>query len=293
VTLCQLRPVLGDVARNLARHRELVEAAVAEGADLVVFPELSLTGYYLRDLVPEVGLRRDGPEMDELRALSCQAALVVGLVEESENFDCFCVAAYFEAGRLRHVHRKVYLPTYGMFDEERYLSHGDQIRAFDTRLGRTAMLVCEDLWHPSTVGLASLDGMHMLIGIASSPGRGTTGEELDTARTYERMLSTYAQLFQSYIVYVNRVGYEEGVNFWGGSRVVDPHGRTVCELPLWEEGTATVELSLSEVRRARALEPRLNDERPELTARELERLLQQRSSRASGDVSEGCPEAGA
>ncbi len=290
VTLCQIRPALGDVPRNLGIHRKLLHEAAQAGSDLVVFPELSLTGYFLRDLVPEVGLRLDSPEINQLRALSRHAALVVGFVEESDTFDFYCAAGYFEGGRLRHVHRKVYLPTYGMFDEKRYLSHGDQVRAFDTRWGRMAMLVCEDLWHPSAVGLASLDRMHVLIGIASSPGRGVSAAELDTAQTYERLIATYAQLFQTYVIFVNRVGYEDGVNFWGGSRVVDPAGRTVCELPAWEEAIATVEISLSEVRRARALEPRLNDERPDLTARELQRILQDRAARPTGDPPPPRPE---
>ena len=280
LTLAQMRPALGDLQRNLEAHRELVAQAVAQGSHLVVFPELSLTGYYLRDLTAEVALRRDDPLMAELAELSRSVSLVVGFVELGEAFDCYVASAYFQGGQLLHLHRKVYLPTYGMFDEERYFSRGDQVRTFATPLGRVGLLICEDLWHPSAVYVAAMDGMHLLIASASSPGRGLRGPELDTASTYERLLGAYAELFQCYVVFVNRVGYEEGVCFWGGSRVVDPAGRTVARLPDFEPGLLSVDLDLDEVRRARVAAPLLLDERLDLTARELQRIQAQRSGTA-------------
>lgn len=253
-------------------HLEHIDAAAADGVQLIVFPELSLTGYYLRDLVPDVALRLESPQVQALAERSSALSVVVGLVEETPEFDFHVSALYLEGGRIRHVHRKVYLPTYGMFDEERYYGVGDRIRAFDTQLGRCAMLICEDLWHPSTVYIASRDRMQYLVAPSDSPVRGLASGRPEAADIYEDMLRTYARLFQVYVFFANRVGYEEGVSFWGGSQVVDPLGNVVAQAPYLEEAKLTVTIDVDAVRRARARSPLLSDERMVLTLRELQRI---------------------
>jgi predicted amidohydrolase len=204
--------------------------------------------------------------------------VVASFVELGEAFDCYVSAAYFQRGEALHVHRKVYLPTYGMFDEERYLSRGNRVQTFPASAGRVGMLVCEDLWHPSTVYIAAMDGMDLLIAPASSPGRGVSGDELDTETTYRALLSAYAQLFQCYVVFVNRVGYEDGVCFWGGSRVIDPFGRTVASAPRFEPALVMANIDLDAVRRSRIAAPLLQDERLDMTLRELLRVQSERGS---------------
>lgn len=274
--LAQMTPVLGQVESNLELHVAAIDAAAAAGADLVVFPELSLTGYFLRDLVPDVALPLESPVLAELAKRSAEIAIVAGFVEETPDFNFHGSAAYFEAGRLRHVHRKTYLPTYGMFDEERYFGAGDTIRAFDTALGRTALVICEELWHPSLIYLASCDRMQQLVAIANSPARGAQGQRPGTAETYQRMLSVYAELFQVHVLFCNRVGCEEGVTFWGGSVVVGPDGQTIAQAPYLEEARLTAEIDPGLVRRERARTQLLSEERIDLTLRELQRIARER-----------------
>ncbi len=278
VRLVQMTPVLGSVAPNLEAHHAAIDRAVADGINLLIFPELSLTGYHLRDLVPEVALGVDSPPVAELCRRSEEISLVVGLVEETPEFNFHNAAVYLEGGAVRHVHRKVYLPTYGMFDEERYFGAGRAVRTFDTALGRTGMLICEDLWHPSLAYLCACDGMQQLVAPGNSPARGAVSPQPTSARSYDHMLCTYAELFQCYVCFCNRVGCEEGVTFWGGSRVVAPDGTITAQAPLLEPAELTAALDPSLVRRERARTQLLSDERVDLTLRELERIRQERYS---------------
>jgi NAD+ synthase (glutamine-hydrolysing) len=254
-----------------------MEEAAGAGIDLVVFPEMSLCGYHVRDLAMEVALRREAPELGALAAASQSVAAVVGFVEELPAYELCVAAGFFECGGLRHVHHKVYLPTYGMFDEQRYFANGESIRAFESRLGPMAMLICEDIWHPSAVMIAAHGGAQVLLVIANSPARGAGPEGWDTAAAYTAMLSTYAQLFSCYVVFVNRVGYEDGVHFWGGSRVVAPDGKMIAQAPIGEEAFVEASIDLGEVRRARVTAPLLADENLDLTIRELERIRDERA----------------
>ena len=157
---------------------------------------------------------------------------------ESEDHRFFNAAVYLEDGEVRHIHRKVYLPTYGMFDEQRYFARGGRLRAFDTRHGRLALLICEDLWHPSTVHLAALDGALTILCPSSSPLRGVTdgADQDDNARYWELITRSYAETYGVFVVHANRVGFEDGVGFWGGSGILDPFGRTVCKADLLRGG---------------------------------------------------------
>src|SRR5262249_50868171 len=150
------------------------------GAELIIFPELSLTGYHLKDHVPSVAERLDGPVVGRLAELSRDIGIVAGFVEETSDFRFFNSAVLLDGGRVQQVHRKVYLPTYGMFDEHRYFARGGRVEAVDTRFGRLAILVCEDLWHPSTIYLAALDGALIVVCPSASPARGlSSGTEQD------------------------------------------------------------------------------------------------------------------
>ena len=277
VRLAQISPVLGDVQANLERHLELMGEAADAGLDLLVFPEMSLCGYHVRDLALEVARPRGAPELGALAAASQRVSVVVGFVEELPDYQLCVAAGYFEQGHLRHVHHKVYLPTYGMFDEQRYFANGGRIRTFRSQFAPPALLICEDIWHPSTALIAAHDGAQVLIVIANSPARGPGAEGWDTAAAYDAMLSTYAQLFGCYVVFVNRVGYEDGVHFWGGSRVVAPDGKTVVQAPIGEEAFVDATLDLGEVRRSRVAAPLLADENLDLTIRELKRIRHERS----------------
>lgn len=274
VGVAQINPRLGDLQANLAQCERLVRQAREQRLNLLVFPELSLTGYHLRDMVATVALRLDSPEVRQLKEWSRQVAFVVGFVEESTDFRFYNVAAYFAEGELRHVHRKVYLPTYGMFDEQRYFARGDQVRTFDMPWGRGALLVCEDLWHPSTAYLAALDRALLIICPSSSPLRGISDGESqdDNARYWELINRAYTETFGLFLVYANRVGFEDGVGFWGGSEILDPFGKRLAKGKYYEEDLITAELSLDAIRRKRIVSPLLRDEDINLTINELTRI---------------------
>jgi predicted amidohydrolase len=276
VALAQTKPHLGDVARNLQQHEEAIVRARELGADLVVFPELSLTGYHLKDDVPSVAQRIDSPIVRRLEELSREITVVASLVEETADFRFFNSALWIERGAVRFVHRKVYLPTYGMFDESRYFARGGHVRALDTGFGRAAVLLCEDLWHASTIYLAALDGALFVVCPSSSPLRGLSedAEQDDNARFWELINRGYAQTYGIFIVYVNRVGFEDGVGFWGGSEVIDPLGQTLVKAPYYEPALVTCEIDLAVARRKRIAAPLLRDEDIDLTLRELTRIRQ-------------------
>ena len=278
VALAQIDPALGDRRRNLERHREWVTRAADAGATLLVFPELSLTGYFLKDLVPESAIQLDSKEMRDLAALSAGLDVVLGTVIESPDHRYFNASLYFSQGELVHVHRKVYLPTYGMFDEQRYFAPGDRFRSFATPFGRAGILVCEDIWHLSSAYILSLEGVDMIICPSSSPGRGvTTDERLGTAESYRLVCRTYAQFLTTFFLYCNRVGFEDGANFWGGSMVIGPNGDIIAQHEDADEALVLATIDLADVRRERLANPLLRDERIELTINELRRVWHERT----------------
>lgn len=277
VSIAQFAPVLGGLSANLATHQRLAEEAIAGGSRLVVFPELSLTGYFVKDLVSEVALRQDAPQLDAIRKLSERIDLVCGFIEQGDGDRLHIASGYFSGGELLHVHRKVYLPTYGMFEEGRFIAPGRRLRAFDGPLGRTAILICEDLWHPSTVGVMAADGADLLIGVAASPARGFGGDRPDSARIYEQMNRVYAQLFGMNVVFSNRVGFEDGVGFWGGSEAIAPTGDALVKAPYFDDALVSATIDPSDARRARLATPLGRDERLDVTIAELSRIATARS----------------
>ena len=290
IALAQLAPRLGDLEANLARHGSLIREARAGGAGLVVFPELGLTGYLLQDLAAEVSMRLDDPRLAALAADTAGLSAVVSFVEESADHRLFIAAALLEDGELRHVHRKVHLPTYGLFDERRFFAPGDMLRAVPSRLGvGVGLAVCEDFWHLSTPQLLALDGAQILVNVSSSPGRdlaATNEVGLGTATSWRTLMRTYAQLTTSFVVFCNRVGVDESFSFWGGSEVVGPPGAGGAGGPLFEEGLFYADVDLADVRRERIALPLLRDERPELVAREWRRLIAERAGLAADATAE-------
>ena len=274
--LAQIKPKLGCVDDNLALIEDSVRRAVDAGADLIVFPELAVTGYFLKDLVPEAALRLDSPEVTRLKELSRSISIAVGLVEVSDDYLFYNTALYLEDGEIRNRHRKVYLPTYGLFDEQRYLARGEQFRAFDTRFGRMGMLICEDMWHLSGSYILAMDGATTLICLSSSPGRGVEGETLGSAESWQQLISTTAGFLSCRVLYCNRVGFEDGINFWGGSEYVDPVGSSVVRGAILEEDQVTAAVEEGLLRRARIFSPLLRDEDLSVTRNELRRIARER-----------------
>ena len=285
--IAQINPKLGEIEANVALYEGKIRQAKGDGMDFLVFPELSLTGYFLRDMVPNVALSLTSSKVQHLKKLSRRFAFVAGMVEEGPDFRFYNSAVYFEGGEIRHVHRKVYLPTYGMFDEQRYFARGDRVRAFDSKFGRMGLLICEDLWHPSTVYLAALDGALAIVCPSASPLRGITEghPQDDNARYWELINRSYTETFSLYMIYGNRVGFEDGVGFWGGSEILDPFGNGLAKAKYYEEDMIAADVGLDAVRRKRTMSPLLRDEDLDLTINELIRIRE----RPPGSQRRGAP----
>lgn len=279
IGLAQINTKLGDMQANLQKHLDLAADARDQGVDLLIFPELSLTGYVLQDLASSVAIRPTAadPIFAPLIQASQDVDLVVGFVLEDERNRFYIAGAYLSQGEVVHVHKKIYLPTYGLFDESRFFAWGDDVRAFDTRFGRVGLLICEDFWHASLPYILWQDGADLLIFTSASPGRGLNNDDqLESARWVDHINRGYASLFTTFVAHSNRVGYEDGLNFWGGSMVYDPNGAVVQRAPQHEESLTVCEIDLNQLHRTRTRLPLLRDERTALVQRELTRILSER-----------------
>lgn len=279
VGLAQIYPKLGDVRVNLDKHLHMIEQADGQGVDLLIFPELSLTGYQVQDLVPEVAIRptRDDVTYRALLDASRNMDIVFGFVHEDSRQRFYIASAYLSQRETVHIHHKIYLPTYTMFDESRYFAPGEYARAFDTRFGRVGMLICEDFWHVSPAYLLWMDGADLFVFTSASPSRGLdAGDRLSGSRWVELVNQAYGSMFTSYVMHCNRVGFEDGKNFWGGSSIVDPDGEFLAHGEYFDETLIVQEIDLNQLHRTRSRLPLLRDERPDLVQRELGRILGRR-----------------
>ena len=278
VVLAQFAPALGDVERNLETHLDLIDRARRAKADLVVFPELSLTGYTLKDLAADVALnpasdRRFRRIVERSRGLS----VVLGFMEESPAARglFYNAAAFVSGGRLLHVHRKVYLPTNGLFEEAKFFAPGRDFRVFPTPFGKVGLLICRDFLHYGSSYVLYSGGADMIITISAAPGRGVAGADdgFETSRMWELMGEAVSYFSTAFVVYANRVGLEDGVSFAGGSFIYGPSGRLLARAAYLDPEFLVHRLDLTAVREARARWLFRRDEKPEVILRSLERVL--------------------
>lgn len=293
VSLAQINPALGDIEKNLKTHLDAIAKAKKQGSSLIVFPELSLTGYFLRDLTQEVALAADATAIQKIVAAAKGISVAFGFVEESEDHRFYNSMVFAEDGKILHKHRKVYLPTYGIFEDARYFAPGESFKAFNSKLGRFGVLICEDLWHLSASYLYFLQGVDAMICLSSSPGRGIAedGAEVQTARAWGSLLVAQSTFFNCYSIFCNRVGFEDGIMFWGGSRMLSPFGHAIAQakgldaqvvrgkLPKLGAETVTGEANASALRRSRIFAPLLRDEKPRLMIDEIQRILDENGNR--------------
>jgi predicted amidohydrolase len=275
VALAQVDCVLGDTEENLRKAKAVVAEAQSRGADLTVFPELSLSGYALEELDDDVAIEAQSETITSLAEAAGEMAVVVGFCEEGQRFQNYNSAAYLEGGVLRHLHRKLYLPNYRIYEERKHYNPGQSMRAFDTRLGRMAMLICNDAWQTFLPFIAVQDGAQVLIIPADSGSYPSYPELLDTRSYWRGITRFYARMLESYVIFVNRVGRQDNLDFWGYSHVVDPWGTVVAEAPLHEEALITADIDLSNVRRRRREVPLVKEARLALLAREVNRLAEE------------------
>ena len=269
--LAQLEPTLGNLDANLAMHVEAAERAAAEGADLLLFSELSLTGYFLKDQTPEVALKRGEGPLARIAELSKDVSIAAGFVERAADGQLYNAYGFWEDGELVGLHRKVHLVTYGMFEEHRDMGAGCEFAPIESKHGRFAVLTCEDAWHMQGPMLAFHAGVDALLVPSASPARGVQANAggLGSVQAWERLLSTWALLTQTWVCHINRVGFEDGIGFGGGTRVIDPFGESAAALEGLDAGTLSARVDSAALDRARVALPLRRDDRAWILAREL------------------------
>src|SRR5437667_410598 len=274
LAIAQIRPSKGDYAANVARIGGVLAqiAGVEPKVDLLITPETSTSGYFVeggvRDVAVTAGtLVRDLAEQHRA-AKAPPLDVAIGFYELFQNHyfnSCLYATLGGKKPEVRHVHRKVFLPTYGVFDEERFVDRGQGIQAFDTGFGaRAAILICEDAWHSLSGTIAALDGAQLILVPSASPARGS-GTADDGVRLpasvvrWERVIRGLAEEHGVFVAYASLVGFEGGKGFPGGSLVVSPIGDIIVRGPLFEEAVLTVDVNFDELTHARADSPLLAD----------------------------------
>lgn len=275
----QFAPALCDVDANLARIARAQADAARDGVHLVLTPELSVTGYDVRDAVHTLA----SPESDApYPALAEGPDVLLGTIERDAAFVPYNAMLHLRGGHVLHRHRKLYLPTYGMFEEGRYFGRGDAVRAYDAGGGwRVGMLVCEDLWHPALGWLLAAQGAHLLVVQSAAAGRGAVAGGANGGRfaswdAWEHLARAAAIAYGVYVALANRVGVEGSLCFAGGSMIVAPDGAVVARADDLGEDRIDAGLSLEAVAAARRPYAHVRDDDPRLVARELARMLDAR-----------------
>jgi len=270
VALAQINPTCGDLDYNVKVHIEQAEQAIEAGAALIVFPELSLPGYSLKDQTLDIMRSPDCPEFAGLRELSRRIAICAGFVEEGADGIPYNSAFFMDAGEVRHVHRKMYLPTHGMFEELKFLGRGKELSVFDTRFGRTGIVICRDLFHPLEVSTMAGLGVELLLVPSAMPARGFAGEELAIEHTVGLALGSASTFLGMFVVYVNRVGFDDGLGFYGGSALSDPVGGITVSAPRFETAQVLGTIDTCHIARHRYLLPIRREEDLEIVRHALE-----------------------
>ena len=275
--MLQTAPVPLDSDGNLKQILEAAAGAAAsartrDAASLCVAPELALTGYDLRDAAPDVALTAAGAA----ERLEPAGAVVAGFPERAREGAIYNSVAHVEAGAVVSVHRKIYLPTYGMFDEARVFAAGADVVAYDWNGWRLGLLVCEDFWHPGLLYALCAQRVDLIIAVAAAPGRGVLEAEGDARfaswETWRRMASVYARVFGIWIALANRAGAEDGIAFAGGSLIAAPDGELVASAPEGETAVLGAALDRAELARLRTPAWHGRDDRPLVVARALRRV---------------------
>ncbi|MGB9682270.1 MAG: nitrilase-related carbon-nitrogen hydrolase [bacterium] len=243
VTLAQFYPKLGNIEENIKRHLEIINKKKSI-TQLLIFPELSLTGYNLMDLTLDVAQRKDSHSLLPLLKASKDIGIIVGLVELGNDGFLYNSAFYYYGGTLSHIYHRM-----------------SSSYTIDTIFGKIGLIICEDALDPTVMSLLTQDGVKILIILSNSISYGFNPDQgiPKSASIWHTLTSIYAQVYSCYVIYVNRVGFEDGLNFWGGSHIVNPRGEIVIQCPYYDEAILDVELDLDLIQVARVTDPYLRE----------------------------------
>lgn len=260
LALCQISSKRESKKENISKIENLTRKAKQQGADIAIFPELSLTGYVVLDQIYELAEPIHGPSTQRIQALAKETGMhiIFGMPELSEKTKAtvYNTAVMVGPKGLIGTYRKMYLPTHSVFEEKRYFRPGYEPATFQTELGNIGLTICYDVFFPEVFRLTRLRGAQLIVCISASPAiRRGYFEILTAARALENTV---------YLAYVNLAGVEDGLQFWGGSRLVSPAGDVLAVAKYDEEDFVVCEVDYSDLRTAETFIPALRDLRPEL-----------------------------
>ncbi len=271
VALAQIDVTPGDYDANLPKIIDLIEQQRGK-TDLLVFPEYALCGYLTGKDVYDHALRTDDDVFRALVAATQGITIAICFIEETGAFNFYDSMAFIGDCKILSIHRKIYLVNYGVFEERRHFSVGPKHVSVDRSAFRLAPFICADAWNPALVHLAASDLAHVFIFSACSPTQGL-GSRLSTRESWHRMNQFYASMYGVYVLFVNRVGDDGGLQFWGGSQIIDPFGKVIAEAKLNEEDLIEADVHLAEVREARTVLHTVRDENLYFIRRRLDEVL--------------------
>ncbi|MGI8574457.1 MAG: nitrilase-related carbon-nitrogen hydrolase [Egibacteraceae bacterium] len=271
LAIAQTEPKLGAVEDNIERACDMIAEARAEGADHIVFPELALTGYMIGQVEHDLILRAQDNRLAGIGRAADPAGVVVGCIEDGRSVQTYNSAAYFSEGQLVHVHRKLYLPTYWIFEERKHFSPGQSMRAYSGPGFRMATLICNDAWQAQLAFLAVQDGARLL-NVPVNSAQSLFPERYNAVEYWHDINRFLGRMFQTFLVFANRVGAEGQLRFWGGSHVIDPWGRVLGQAAFDTEDLLIVEIDPDQVRTRRRDVPLVREARLGLLEREIRRI---------------------
>lgn len=242
ISLAQIYPRLGDIEYNIRRHIE-ISREVRDRAQLLIFPELSLTGSNLMDLAQDLAQEKDSILLKPILEASKDLDIIIGLVELGLNKNLYDSAFYYSNSSLKSIQRKLFLTTH--IGKPRYFTSGNKIEVINTNWGNLGIVIGEDILNPLVIVPFIRNRVNVLVVISNSISTGYSTNNLGVPKSYiaiKNLLSTYARLYSMHVIYVNRVGFEDGLNFFGGSFVIDPYGEVIASSPYFEESIIDLEL---------------------------------------------------
>jgi len=260
IALAQISCKRADKVSNIEKMKAYAEKANKEGAQLVIFPELSLTDYLVRDLIYELAEPIPGPSVEKMAEIAKenQVYIVFGMPEVSQRAESVIYNTAVLVGPEGYIgkYRKMHLPTHSVFEEKRYFRQGYETPVFETKIGRIGLMICYDVFFPEVSRALRLNGAQLIVCISASPAvRRKFFEILTAARAIENNV---------FLAYVNLVGIEEGLQFWGGSRIIGPNGSIIVKAKYDEEDFTIGEIDFKDIKHIAAFVPTIRDLRPEL-----------------------------
>ena len=288
VAVYQTDPILLDIKANLEDTISKIHHAKEKKADLIVFPELALTGYFVGEKYHEVALKIESKEIKKLALATKGTAAIVGFIEESKSMNFYNSALIAVDGKVLFAYRKLNLPNYGVFEERKYFSNGKRVSTFRLHGYNLSVFICNDMWHPALPYLGICQKADIFITIFNS-SQGSMGSEFRNIESWEIINRFYSRVFGIYNICANRVGFEsfeekrdiskenldeeEPLRFWGGSEIINPFGKQIAKAALYKPDMIFGEISRDLLRRKKILLPYLRDDEPHFTYRELNRIL--------------------